>query len=102
MSILIADDDATVRIVLEQTLRQQGHKVVAAVNGREALKLAIEVNPQLVISDWVMPELDGLMLCRALRETEAGAAKPSGGQRLDANNGKHRCFPARFDHPYFG
>lgn len=73
MSILIADDDATVRIVLEQTLRQQGHKVVAAVNGREALKLAIEVNPQLVISDWVMPELDGLMLCRALRETEAGA-----------------------------
>ena len=54
MSILIADDDATIRIVLEQTLRQQGHKVVAAVNGREALKLAIEVNPQLVISDWVM------------------------------------------------
>ena len=72
MSILIADDDAAIRIVLEQTLRQQGHKVAVAVNGREALKLAVEMNPQLVISDWVMPELDGLMLCRALRETEEG------------------------------
>ena len=72
MNILIADDDATVRIVLEQTLRDQGHKVAVAVNGREALKLAIEGKPQLVISDWVMPELDGLMFCRALRDTDEG------------------------------
>ena len=72
MSILIADGDATIRIVLEQTLRQQGHKVAVAVNGREALKLAVEVKPQLVISDRVLAELDGLMLCRALRETEEG------------------------------
>lgn len=72
MSILIADDDPTVRVTLEQALRQQGHQVAVAVNGREALKLAIELGPQLVISDWVMPELDGIGFCRALRETEEG------------------------------
>lgn len=72
MSILIADDDETIRLVLEQTLVQQGHKVAVAMNGREALKLALEVRPQLVISDWTMPELDGVKFCRALRDTEEG------------------------------
>ena len=72
MSVLIADDDPTIRIVLEQTLRNLGHKVAVAVNGREALKLAIDLNPQLVISDLVMPGVDGVQLCQALRDTEEG------------------------------
>ncbi|HVY06188.1 MAG TPA: diguanylate cyclase [Burkholderiales bacterium] len=72
MSILIADDDPTIRVTLEHLLRQQGHRVAVAVDGREALTLAIEVKPQLVISDWVMPELDGVALCRRLRETQEG------------------------------
>ncbi|MEO8005695.1 MAG: diguanylate cyclase [Betaproteobacteria bacterium] len=72
MDILIADDDPTIRILLEQTLRNLGHKIAVAVDGREALKLAIDLNPQLVISDLVMPGIDGVQLCQALRDTEEG------------------------------
>lgn len=72
LNILIVDDDASVRMVLEEVLRGQGHHVMAAENGHEALKLAIKQTPQLVISDWVMPQMNGPELCRTLRRTEQG------------------------------
>jgi diguanylate cyclase (GGDEF)-like protein len=52
--------------------KQLGCTVHSAENGRDALALALQVLPQIVISDWLMPVMDGLDLCRALRAAEWG------------------------------
>jgi CheY-like chemotaxis protein len=69
MKILIADDDATSRLVLEATLRKLGHEVVVTENGRQAWEAFQQEYFPVLISDWLMPRLDGLMLCRTIRET---------------------------------
>ena len=73
LRILLVEDDASTRHLLERLLSKQGgHTVFSATNGREAIALALEVMPQVVITDWMMPEMDGLALCSALRATEWG------------------------------
>ncbi len=67
MKILTVEDDAVARAVLRQALLKLGHEVVEAKNGAEALVLLAQEPVRLVVSDWMMPELDGLELCRALR-----------------------------------
>jgi phosphoserine phosphatase RsbU/P len=68
MRILIAEDDEVSRLVLEATLQKLGHSVEVTTNGREALDaFQVEYFPVL-ISDWMMPELDGLTVCRAIRK----------------------------------
>ena len=67
MNILIADDDSTSRIVLSATLKKLGHEVTVANNGAEALAVFADVNVPILISDMVMPGLDGLELCRRVR-----------------------------------
>jgi DNA-binding response OmpR family regulator len=67
MRILIAEDDALSRLLLVTALRKMGHDVVAAVNGREAWQAFHAEAFPLLISDWMMPELDGLELCRMVR-----------------------------------
>ncbi|MBX7259985.1 MAG: diguanylate cyclase [Candidatus Hydrogenedentes bacterium] len=68
MRILIAEDDATSRVVLSGVLAKQGHEVVTAVNGVEALRaLQGPDAPQLAILDWVMPELTGVEVCSRVR-----------------------------------
>ncbi len=69
MRILIAEDDATSRLVLEATLQKAGHEVVATENGRHALDAWRDQFCPVLISDLQMPELDGLQLCRAIRQT---------------------------------
>ena len=64
MNILIAEDDPTSRIVLSATLKKLGHQVTAATGGAEALAVFDNVNVPVLISDMVMPGLDGLELCR--------------------------------------
>lgn len=66
--ILIADDEAASREALEEMLARWGHDVVAVSDGNEALKKAFESPPDVIISDLVMPNMDGLWLLRALRE----------------------------------
>ena len=66
--ILITDDDATSRAALGELLTEWGHRVIEARDGNEALRRAIELAPDVVISDLVMPGMDGLWLLRALRE----------------------------------
>ncbi|MDP2321563.1 MAG: response regulator [Acidobacteriota bacterium] len=68
MKILIAEDDAGSRLVLEATLQKAGHQVVVAENGRQAWEAWRDQFCPVVISDWKMPELDGLQLCRAIRD----------------------------------
>jgi diguanylate cyclase (GGDEF)-like protein len=71
MRILIADDSAVDRASLRGRLTRAGHEVVVADNGLEAWNiLQSEGAPQLAILDWQMPGLDGLEVCRRLRQIE--------------------------------
>ena len=68
MKILIAEDDAVSRRVLEATLNKFGYEVIVAADGAEAWKLLQhEDAPRLAILDWMMPEIDGVEICRRLR-----------------------------------
>ncbi len=69
MKILIAEDDATSRLMLQSTLEMLGHEVIAVEHGGQALIRWLADSPSVIISDWLMPEMDGLALCRAIRMT---------------------------------
>ncbi len=67
MKILAVEDDAVARAVLRQALKRLGHDAVEAKDGEEAWR-KLEADPvRVVVSDWVMPESDGLELCRKIR-----------------------------------
>jgi DNA-binding response OmpR family regulator len=70
MRVLIADDDLWTLDVLEVTLLLDGHDVVRATDGVEALAAARAAAPDLAIVDWMMPFMDGITLVRALRAEE--------------------------------
>jgi diguanylate cyclase (GGDEF)-like protein len=72
LRLLVVDDDSATLMVLKRLLQALGHQVHTASSGREALEMALEVHPQMVIADCVMPEMDGIALTRALRETLFG------------------------------
>lgn len=73
MRILIVDDEEVSLDVLRFALEEAGHEVDAARNGVEALSALAGGEHHLVISDWEMPEADGLHLCRAIRGRELGS-----------------------------
>lgn len=71
MKILVVDDSRVMRQIVIRTLRQSGHggnDVLEAENGREALRIALAEHPDLVLSDWNMPEMSGIDLLESLRE----------------------------------
>ncbi|MBU2500556.1 diguanylate cyclase, partial [bacterium] len=70
LEILLVTDSLVDRRLLEKKLGAAGHKIITAANGREALRLALQTNPQLILTDWMLPEMDGLDLCRTLRRSE--------------------------------
>ena len=70
MKILIADDSRVMRQIVVRTMRQAGfgdHDLIEASNGREAFDMAKAENPDLILSDWNMPEMTGNELLRQLR-----------------------------------
>lgn len=67
-TILVADDDLKVRTVERTVLTEVGFNVVEAVNGRDALRIAREHLPDVVLLDIVMPDLTGIEVCRELKE----------------------------------
>ena len=71
MRILIVEDDFDARDMLEVMLRLDGHEVVCAVNGEQGWERFRGDHFSVVISDWLMPETDGLELCRRIRSIEA-------------------------------
>lgn len=72
MKILAVEDDAVARAVLRQALKRLGHDAIEAKDGEEAWR-KLEADPvRVVVSDWMMPEADGLELCRRIR-SRAGA-----------------------------
>ncbi len=66
-TILLVDDDRTVREVLVEKLSQEGFEVVEAENGEQGVALALQRRPDLIISDIIMPRMDGWDLCTTLR-----------------------------------
>ena len=70
MRILIAEDALISRRLLQHHLQTWGHEVVAAGDGAEAWQLFVENEFPVVISDWMMPEIDGLELVRRIRASE--------------------------------
>jgi adenylate cyclase len=75
-SILVVDDDRVNRALLARTLQAQGHRVLTAVNGREALELLADEVPDIVLLDVVMPELDGLATLERIKGDRALRAVP--------------------------
>jgi two-component system chemotaxis response regulator CheY len=72
VKILIADDSKAMRMIVIRTMRQaglEGHKIIEAENGREGFELAQSEVPDLILSDWNMPEMTGIEFLRALRGT---------------------------------
>ncbi len=67
MKILIVEDSPTYRLMLERELQNLGHTVIVGKDGKEAWDIFQRTEISLVISDWVMPGLDGLDLCRRIR-----------------------------------
>lgn len=67
-TILVVDDEEPVVDLLTDMLHEQGHTVIPAYNGRTALQLVNERRPDLVISDVMMPFVDGIQLSRTIRE----------------------------------
>jgi two-component system cell cycle response regulator len=68
MKILIAEDDTTSRLLFSATLKKLGHNVTAVEDGRKAWDAWRQDDYPLLISDWMMPDIDGLELCRMVRE----------------------------------
>src|SRR6195256_4029791 len=66
--VLVVDDDASTREVFGELLQRWGYDVEQTGDGHDALKITAERHPDVIISDLVMPKLDGLALTRALRE----------------------------------
>jgi PAS domain S-box-containing protein len=70
MKILIAEDDENSRVFLERALTSQGYDVESAANGIQALEKAGQSAPDLIISDIMMPGMDGFELCRSVKQDE--------------------------------
>ena len=67
MKILIAEDDYVSRLLVRKAVSKAGHETIMAENGREAWEAYQKEAVNIVISDWMMPEMDGLELCRRIR-----------------------------------
>jgi DNA-binding response OmpR family regulator len=76
MKILVAEDSDTVRRVVAARLTADGHDVLEAADGEQALTLARSGHPDLLVLDKTMPKVDGFEVIRALREDPLTAALP--------------------------
>ncbi|HTL70855.1 MAG TPA: response regulator [Candidatus Eisenbacteria bacterium] len=75
-TILIADDDKGILVMMESVLAGRGYKVVTANNGEQAVKAAQRVSPDLIILDVQMPKMDGDEAAMVLKEDEATSRIP--------------------------
>ncbi len=86
--ILIVDDDEGVRLTVKYMLAATGYEIASASDGEQALRLVEEFVPDLVITDLIMPKMDGLEMIAQLkrRRPEIVIVAMSGGARLDNAN----------------
>lgn len=74
--VLVVDDDATLRMALTRYLEKRGYLTQDVASGMEALQLFEQDPPDLVVSDVMMPEMDGFEFCRRLRSIRSGQLVP--------------------------
>ena len=67
IKVLVVEDDPFFQRVLLKRLAAEGYQVQAASDGREGMKAIVTYEPDLVISDWMMPQVDGLELCQSVK-----------------------------------
>lgn len=70
LKVLIVDDELVSRMKLDKHVKSMGHDVIAACNGKEALALWIKHRPDMIITDWVMPEMTGIELVKEIRRLQ--------------------------------
>lgn len=66
-SVLVAEDESALATLLRYNLEREGYRVLHAKDGEEALLIAAEETPDMVLLDWMLPELSGIEVCRRLR-----------------------------------
>ena len=76
-TILVADDESHILHVVSMKLRNAGFRVVTARDGREAFEMALHEKPDLLITDYHMPEMSGLELCQKLKEEPSTSSIPA-------------------------
>lgn len=72
-TVLVIDDDETIRALVAHKLAIQGHTVVTAIDGDDGLNRARELSPSVIVVDWMMPRRSGIEVCRELRADQATA-----------------------------
>jgi two-component system, cell cycle response regulator len=72
LRVLVVDDDPGTLMLLDKLLQNAGYEVFTAPDGKQGLHAAMECQPHIILVDWLMPEMDGLQLCRALRNSKIG------------------------------
>jgi DNA-binding response OmpR family regulator len=75
-TILLADDEAYLRLLVHTTLDDSTYRILEATDGNQALTMAREEHPDLLILDWMMPGLSGIAVAEALRQAPATADIP--------------------------
>lgn len=76
-TILVADDEAHILHVVSLKLRNAGYRVITAKDGQEAFEIATAEHPDLIITDYHMPQLSGLELCQRLKADPQTAKIPA-------------------------
>ena len=67
-TIILVDDEHDMLELFTEVLEQMNHHVIRARDGLEALRLAREIKPDLVVTDWMMPRMNGVELCQRMHE----------------------------------
>lgn len=75
-TILIADDEEDLRTIVHMTLEDPKYRIIEATDGEAALALARKEHPDLLILDWMMPNLSGIDVVKALRQDVSTATMP--------------------------
>jgi two-component system, OmpR family, alkaline phosphatase synthesis response regulator PhoP len=95
-TVVIADDEKHIRLLIEQTLEEledEGTVILSASDGEEALRVARESRPQVVLLDVMMPKINGFDVCQQLKDELAGEAPfiillTAKGQAFDRERGE--------------
>lgn len=78
MDILVVDDEAEIRLMLSEMLKSKGHKVIIAENGKKAIDYLMIYKVDLIITDIVMPEIEGIEFILRLRQSKIPIISMSG------------------------
>ncbi len=74
--VLVVDDEESMRELVAEVLQEEGYRVVTARNGSEALSVALQIRPRLIVTDLMMPAMNGRVLRERLRDEPQTAMIP--------------------------